>query len=561
MPESLKVAVGQASLSSQQPPNQDFLAATTPEGEALRSKGVVLAIADGVGKRKGGRDAAETAVRRFMSGWYSSPETWGPRKCLETLCQEIQEDVRRRHPQSACTFTAMALVGRHYYVAHVGDTRAYLWRTGALKLLTEDHTWKNPDFRNVLSRGIGLDQHLHPQFHAEAAEPGDLVFLCSDGFYRSLDPEASFAREDLSRSPQEIAERMVRRAREKDGSDDVSLLVMRVESLPEGGREWLPESASALQVAPQVKEGMVIDGFRLVRRLAKTPSSLVFEALEEETSRALVLKFPHPAKSEDEAFRESFLKEEWIGRRIRCTQILPVLPLEPGRRSCLYYAMPLKRGLTLRQYLAKHGALSAETALGVGIDVCRALLALHRQRVLHRDIKPDNIFLEDGGGALLMDLGVAHVEAFDREEGDTPGSPSYMAPELFHGSPPGEAAEVFAFGVSLYEALTLKLPYGEIQPFVRPKFGNPVPPSRYNPELPLWLETIILKAIDPEPERRFQVISEALFFLERQERVPDEEAPSASPRLEVRLFRWRVAAIFCAVVAVLEFLLLVDRRF
>jgi hypothetical protein len=69
MSNGLKVVVGQASLASQQPPNQDFLSATTPEGERLQSKGSALAIADGVGKRKGGRDAAETAVRRVMSGW------------------------------------------------------------------------------------------------------------------------------------------------------------------------------------------------------------------------------------------------------------------------------------------------------------------------------------------------------------------------------------------------------------------------------------------------------------------------------------------------------------
>src|SRR6185295_19572009 len=106
------------------------------------------------------------------------------------------------------------------------------------------------------------------------------------------------------------------------------------------------------------------------------------------------------------------------------------------------------------------GLLPASETVKMGIQLCRGLEALHHLHVLHRDIKPDNVLINEQGDAVLLDLGVAHAESFASEEG-VPGTPSYMAPEMFNGSEADERTEIYALGVTLYELLTRKFPYGE----------------------------------------------------------------------------------------------------
>src|SRR5581483_136885 len=90
----LKVAVGLASHAGRHGANQDFLGCATPEGAMLRDKGMAFAVADGVGRGRGGREAAETAVRLFLSDYYSSPDTWSVRKCLEQVLEHVNTAVR-----------------------------------------------------------------------------------------------------------------------------------------------------------------------------------------------------------------------------------------------------------------------------------------------------------------------------------------------------------------------------------------------------------------------------------------------------------------------------------
>lgn len=143
------------------------------------------------------------------------------------------------------------------------------------------------------------------------------------------------------------------------------------------------------------------------------------------------------------------------------------------------------------------------------------LAALHRLSIVHRDIKPDNLHLGADGKLRLLDLGVAASDGHDFREINNPGTPSYMAPELFAGSPADECTDLYAVGVTLYTLLTRKYPYGEVEPFQKPRFGDPVPPTRYRPDIPAWLEAIILKAVARDRKDRFETAEEFLVALER----------------------------------------------
>jgi serine/threonine protein kinase len=147
--------------------------------------------------------------------------------------------------------------------------------------------------------------------------------------------------------------------------------------------------------------------------------------------------------------------------------------------------------------------------------LARGIAALHRRGIIHRDIKPDNVLLTNDGGLKLIDLGVARLPKVDEFVGDeAPGTPSYMAPEMFDGAGASEASDQYALGVSLYRMFTGTYPYGEIEPFSHPRFGRPALPSRHRPDMPGWLEALILRAISVDPQARFGDVQEMIGALE-----------------------------------------------
>jgi serine/threonine protein kinase len=191
-----------------------------------------------------------------------------------------------------------------------------------------------------------------------------------------------------------------------------------------------------------------------------------------------------------------------------------VVSLPPGRQTSLYVALPYYEGETLEARLARN-PLNLQEGLAIAGKVARGIAALHRQGIVHRDIKPENVLLTGDGGVRLIDLGVARlprIEEFDEPE--IPGTPSFMAPELIEGARGSEASDQFAFGVTLYRMFTGRYPYGEIEPFSRPRFGKPVPASKLRPELPAWLEAVMSRAVAVNPSERFGDMFELLAAME-----------------------------------------------
>lgn len=557
----LTVTVGQASVASRRGgphANQDFLGCVTPEGALLRDKGMAFAVADGVGRDKNGRAVAETAVRTFLSDYYNGPDTWSGRKLLEQVLDHANAASRLHEKGGAATFASLVLRGRRFYVAHVGDARVYLRRDGAWEALTRDHVWDHPDMRNVVSRAMGLDTHLHPDIEQREVRAGDVFLLCTDGFYKAIDPAR--LRDDYGGEAdlQAAADALARRG---DGEDDVTVLLVRVDGLPAEEDVDHRADAADLPFERQPREGLTLDDFYLGRRLHRGLQSEVYLAEDLRHNRTVVLKFPvlSVQGSESEAeMADRFLREEWLGRRVKNPHVLPALALEPGRRSRLYYATPWEKGETLRRKLDRSGPLSITDAIDMGLQLCRGLESLHRLQVLHRDIKPGNVLINEQGRVILLDLGVARAGSFTGPDA-TPGTHNYMAPELFRGAEADERTEVFALAVTLYESLTRKLPYGEIEAFSQPRFTRWTPPSRYNPDIPPWLESVLQKALEPDPAHRFQVLSEFQFHLSRREALPVGEARHEETGRFARHSVWRRAAIVLGLIALVEFVLLVVR--
>ncbi len=159
--------------------------------------------------------------------------------------------------------------------------------------------------------------------------------------------------------------------------------------------------------------------------------------------------------------------------------------------------------------------MSFDEGLAIALRLARAIATLHRAGIIHRDIKPDNVLLERGGGLRLIDLGVVRLPMLEDFPGaDIPGTPSYMAPELFDGQPGDELSDQFALGVTLYRMFSGRYPYGEIEPFSRPRFGQATPLARHRPDLPAWLWHVLSRTLQVEPAKRFGDVLELSMELE-----------------------------------------------
>ena len=217
-----------------------------------------------------------------------------------------------------------------------------------------------------------------------------------------------------------------------------------------------------------------------------------------------------------------------MGAQVRSPYVGEIIELPPGRQTRLYSVMPYYQGYTLESRLLRQPPVSLEEGTAIGITLAKAVYALNRLRIIHRDIKPDNVMLEatpsrytaesetSGWTLKLLDLGVARLPGIQHGvDEDIPGTPSYMAPELFDGEAGDERSDVYALGVTLYRMFSAgQYPYGEVEPFSRPRFNKRTPLTRHRPDLPAWLDAIMTRATSIDANDRYADAMELAFELE-----------------------------------------------
>jgi serine/threonine protein phosphatase PrpC len=546
----LVVHLGHCSRAGPRERNEDFVGMVAPTGDERVHKGYLTAIADGVSGNAGGAEAAEYCVRGLINDFYSTPDTWEPLTALDRVLQPLnrwvlsQAQHRRELGGMATTLSALLLRGRCYYFAHVGDTRIYLLRGGKLKRLTTDHVWDRPDMNHVLTRGIGLDTRLTPDYGMGALEPGDRFALVSDGVWATLLGAPLQSLLAAAGSPEQAALALCEAALKGGSQDNVSAIVVHVVEIAEEGWEDVATMGADLLPPPVLKPGQALDGFRVDEILRRSAATIVYRVTEIASGRELVLKTLLPDRGADPVERSHFLHESWIAKRIVARFFAQVIDLPLQQRSALYYLQSWHEGVTLRGALDAGRHFSVLESLSIGIALARALGALHRRSILHRDVKPENLHLGKDGGIRLLDFGIAI-------SGSSPqtsiraqaGTPSYIAPEQFGGAPACAQTDLYGAGVTLYHALTRRYPYGEIEPFQHPRFGDPVAPTRYRPDIPPWLENILLRAVARDPAARFETAEELLLALERGAARP-LPTPPATPLLQrAGGGRWRIALL------------------
>ncbi|GLO21542.1 TPA: bifunctional protein-serine/threonine kinase/phosphatase [Pseudomonas putida] len=539
---SLQLSFAQASATGPREENQDALRLVTPAPELAASKGYLFALADGVSQCADGGLAARASLQALALDYYATPATWSVAQALDRLLLAQNRWLRAQGSGQPLltTLSALVLRGRRFTLAHVGDCRVYRWHAGHLQCLSEDHVWGQPGMQHVLKRALGLDQHLLVDYLEGELQAGECFLLVSDGVWASLGDQHIQAVLREQPDLQLAVDTLVTSAHLNGSQDNASALLVQVEQL---GTANLGDTLAQLQqgsVPGPLREGQVIDGWLTEQLLSHSRQSLVYRVRDGQ-GQAWLLKTLPAAREQEPKAAQGLLLEEWFLRRV-AGRHFPELHAA-SQRQHLYYVMREYPGQTLATLLAEHGPLPLPQWLEMARQLLQAVGVLHRRNLLHRDIKPDNLHLGSDGQLRLLDFGLAYCPGLSEDPlHDVPGTPSYLAPEAFDGQPPSPRQDLYAVGVTLYRLLTGHYPYGEVEAFQRPRFGQPVNAARYRPDLPEWLQHNLQQAVAADPAQRFETAEHWLLLLERGDR---QELPTRPrPLLEREPLKvWRTLAL------------------
>ena len=492
---------------SEQAPSQDVC------NGRVGPDSLIAVLADGVGDADYAREAADKIVESFLTYFKSRPASWSTRKALEEFTKLInrslyQESLARLGvPEMLSTLAVVVVEGEKLYGLNVGDSRVYLLQRGELTRLSTDHNEPSPELQHVLTRAMGMEADVVPHHFEHAVAAGDVILLCSDGVTRVLADEP--LQQALARGPR--ARSLVAAAREQatpETLDDISAVVIELQELDARAAR----DQSRLEIPETLQAGQVIDSYTLKQSFKNNARIWIATRRGE----PFVLKFAPLAARENEAIHSQFVREMWTATRLQADYFVKAV-IPEGQRM-LYYVMEYHAVPTLKHFLERE-PLTPAAAIELGRFLLYASQHLLRFDLVHGDMKPENILVLKCGDELsfkLIDFG-SITEIFSVTS--RAGTPSYLAPERFHDAPIAERTEIFAIGVTVFEALTKVYPYGEVEPFQTPEFGAAKRPCRLNSLIPPWLENVLLRALSVNAERRYQNYSEMRFDLDNPHKV------------------------------------------
>lgn len=298
--------------------------------------------------------------------------------------------------------------------------------------------------------------------------------------------------------------------------------------------------------------------YRLLGELGHGASGCVHEAIHLDLGRRVALKILSREATSDSSGFERFRREASTVAQLEHENIVTVYDFGKTEDDRAYFAMERLRGEPLDQHLRKTGVLEWHSAVNLAIQACRALDAAHHANIVHRDVKPANLFLTRSGVLKLLDFGVVHLRhqieqtSANSEAFVIYGTPEYMPPEQAKGSEPTAAGDVYALASVLFELLTGERPYeaASIPLLIEAKCTQPLVPASKRPlgrSTPRAVDRILNRALSPDPQRRFETADALRLALE----AALGDSASAAKRRSTSVSRIAASAAFIGLASTL----------
>ena len=566
MPNELKISTGQYSDKGRKETNQDFHGICVPKEPQLSSKGIAIALADGISSSDVSQVASQSAVTGFLEDYYCTSEAWSVKTSAERVLIATNSWLHAQTRQSqdrydkdrgyVCAFSAMVIKSTTAHVFHVGDTRIYRVHDNAVEQLTSDHrVWVSRD-QSYLSRALGINPQLEIDYQALQVEKDDVFLFATDGVYEHAGPDFMLnAVNDGRDGLDKVAKTIVEEAYRRGSKDNLTVQVVRVEELPGQEANEIYQRLSELPLPPILEPRMNFDGYRIIKEVHASSRSHIYLASDDETGALVIIKIPSIDLRGDPAYLERFLVEEWVARRINSAHVLKPC-LQTRKRNFLYVATEFIDGQTLAQWMIDHPKPDLETVRGIVEQIAKGLRAFHRLEMLHQDLRPANIMIDGTGTVKIIDFGSTRVAGIAEvatpvERNDILGTAQYAAPEYFLGEGGSPRSDIFSLGVIAYQMLTGKLPYGA--QVAKSRTRSAQRKLQYdslldqNLEIPAWIDGALRKAVHPDPYKRYAELSEFVFDL----RHPNKEFLNRTrpPLLERNpLVFWKGVSFILAVI-------------
>ncbi|MBK7414748.1 MAG: bifunctional protein-serine/threonine kinase/phosphatase [Dechloromonas sp.] len=527
MSRQLKITAGQYSDKGRKEINQDFHGVLVPHGPQIASKGIAIALADGISSSDVSQEAAQAAVTAFLEDYYCTSDAWTVKTSAEHvlvatnswLYSQTQQSHHRynRERGYVCTFSGIIIKSRTAHLFHVGDARIYRLRGAVLEQLTEDHRVRVSSVQSYLARAMGMDRKVEVDYQSIPLEEGEWLVLATDGVYEFTDGACIATAIDGCAGNLDLAAQIVVEEAYRRGSgDNLTIQIVRIDELPSPESNEMYRQISELPFPPQLEARMDFDGYRIVREIKGSARSHIYLAVDSETGENVVIKTPSVDLQANPAHLERFLMEEWIAKRINSPHVLKPCS-QTRKRHYIYVVTEYIEGQTVAQWMIDNPKPDLPTVRDLIEQIAKGLQAFHRLEMVYQDLKPDNIMIDSTGTVKIIDFGATRVAgvmeiATPIEQINLLGSAAYAAPEYFLGENGSSRSDIFSLGVITYQMLSGKLPYGVEVAKARTKAAQKKLAYKTvlneEREIPAWIDDAIRKAVEPDPFQRYTELSE-----------------------------------------------------